>query len=340
MFNCFKKNKVYIDYDNNYCEIICDNNGIIKYTNDNFLSQTMYKKEIIINRNISILFNKFIGYYLENIIYDKFILLDKLEQQTNIIKFEIKLKKRLQIIYNILREPIYVKVLLFFFDNNQFTLRFIIINDELSNENIYSNKLIYNNFLYELSITKTKIVIIAIDFIDSTKILVNNGVLNYFTINKQFHNDIIKLIKKNYYPYIFIHEILGDSFILVTNFDINLIIPFIGNIIIVFLVELINLTKNYINIRIGITYDYINYVFIDSNLRFFGEAINMASRLENQCINNYEVNCCCDFMNKLINETPKIVNNLDVESVETEIKGFGKKQFYKIKNIISINRVI
>jgi Adenylate and Guanylate cyclase catalytic domain len=146
-------------------------------------------------------------------------------------------------------------------------------------------------------------------------------------LSKRFYNDVIQIIKTKYYPYIYIYEIVGDSFVFMINADWIYSVPFIPAIIgLKFSRDLINKTKTYVDIRTGIAYGKILYGKIGNNLRLFGQTMNMASRLENIAeIQNITVST--DFWNKLILEL-NILKSIDkLDLIDFKIKNMTLKGF-------------
>ena len=68
--------------------------------------------------------------------------------------------------------------------------------------------------------SKLKVVIICIDFVDSTATLISQGGSLLSIDNSiKFHKAIVQLIRNVYYPFIYLHEVIGDSFIIALNAD-------------------------------------------------------------------------------------------------------------------------
>jgi len=328
ILNICKKNKVYPTH---YL-IKCNYNGYIIDINEATLILLLYEKHNIINKFIGILMSPFMNYLHKNILLPNYLKMNNIEKNIIHLFLDGLSNKRPLIIYNILNEPIYI-LLSVKFTKTDFDIIFTVIND-IDNANIYTKYINSNNNSSDFKLTKKKLVIIAIDFINSTSLLLNEGVLNYIDINKNFHNDIIYIIKKYYYPYIYIYEIIGDAFIIILNAEWNFnITRYTTSLALSFISELIKLTTKYINIRCGITYDNIYYGYIDHNLRLFGKSIIIATRLEALCNDN--INCDTNFLNKLFDEKIFTKNNIIVTNKNDNLKGFGNVNYHTI-NILSI----
>ncbi len=287
----------------------------------------------------------FISYLHKKILIPKYNNLGHIEKK--LVKMTLKgIKyKRPLIVYDKNKNPIHVNLYLDV-DN--------IINEKNNIEHIFSVyfefiKIPENNIMYtpeinlknknnEFVLTKNKIVIVSIDFKDSTKFLVDIGTIKVIETYKQFHMDVIELIRSKYYPYIYIHEIIGDCFIIVSNIDWSFNMPkYCASLMISFIFDLYNITKKYIGIRIGLAYGHLYWGYMDHNLRFFGIPINLASRLENVCCNN---SVCCDenFLNKLIGEN--LFEKIVYTNQFAELKGFGLTNYHCISLESEINNNI
>ncbi len=217
---------------------------------------------------------------------------------------------------------------------------------KIKNNNSINNMFFANSpsVSTDFNITKNDIVLICIDFINSTQMLLNLGTNHMIKISKSFYNDVIELIKRKYYPYIYIYEIVGDSFMFIINADwtynIEMICATIG---MNFVKNLIKKTESYVQIRVGISYGKLSYGKIGNNLRLFGQIVNMSSRLESISMPKIIVTSS-EFWNKFINEIKLIKlikNNMDtIEHVQKdiELKGFGIKKciFVDVHNIESL----
>jgi hypothetical protein len=181
-------------------------------------------------------------------------------------------------------------------ENNLETLDNILIN----NPNITDDLLKFQQ-------SDQSVIIIIIDFIDSTNMLIKNGTNNFINICIKFNTDILSLIYN--YKIIKIYEIVGDSYILTINFPYIVKTKQPASMAINFCKELINVSKEYIHIRIGITYDKIYYGIINNHIRIFGESICLASRLENKAYINHII-CCANINSQLIIENNKFKFNI------------------------------
>lgn len=344
MFNCciFNKHQIFTDTPITYV-INCNDDGYIIDIDDATLSLLMYEKQNLLTKFIGILMSPFMNYLHKNVLLPKYKNLNNIKKNIAHIFLSGKSAKRPLIIYNILKEPIYILLSVNFMKFG-FNISFVVC-DDIANKYIYSKKICSTNNSFGFKQTNNKLVIISIDFINSTEQLISNGVLNYININKRFHNDIITKIKRYYYPYIYLHEIIGDAFILLLNADWTFNIPrYTTSLALLFIYELIQITNEYIKIRCGVVYDNVHYGHIDNNLRLFGKAINTAARLESACESEYEINCDNNFVNTLFEEKIFKMTNLLITPKEGILKGLGMVKYNTInvhqKNMTEISEMV
>jgi class 3 adenylate cyclase len=182
--------------------------------------------------------------------------------------------------------------------------------------------------------SKSKVVVICIDFIDSTATLISQGGSLLSIDNSiKFHKEIVKLIRNVYYPFIYLHEVIGDSFIIALNTDWAYTSDFFCcSLALSFIFDLVHNTNHFVEIRTGMAYGTLHYGTIGSTFRFFGKPVNMASRLENKCLVN-EIIICKDFYNKLIlcmEYISTTIPKTEIIKQSINLKGFGDTECYKI----------
>lgn len=298
--------------------------GNIIYLSNELVILLEYNYYELINKFIGILMNKCTSLYFLKIFLKNY-------NNKKYIETELLSNNNIKLYNKNNREIIFIIDNLEYNDDNIFNLtlninQFINLNKYeylylyFYKEYILSNKFIesYNN-----------IVMISIDVINST-LLVNNNVENYINIYKILHKNIIHLLKNIYYPYIYIHEILGDSYIFISNFEIVNNTSICTSLCYNFIKDLNNLIKEFIRIRIGMVYGKIFYGLIDNNIRLFGENINKVNRLQSNCIQN-NILVCENFYEKLIDE----INIFDIKYIIKKdnicLKGFDQTTCYHIE---------
>lgn len=303
--------------------IICDKNGIINDISQSVIQILFYDKNELIGNSVCILMNK-LNAYLHNKCY--FLRYHQTSDLcNNAIRYKLK-QPRDTIIYNKYNRPLYVLFTVEKYNDNSTIIT--ILNNKSNIDNnmfLYLHKIGLKNRDFIKS--SNNIIIIMIDFINSTQILVNEGITNTINIQSSFYEDVIHLLKNYFYPYIYIHEILGDSYVFVINAEwTNTITEYCTSIAFDFVNRLYNSTKYYINFRTGITYGKIHYGIIDNHFRFFGENINLSSRLCNICEIG-KIVTDTSFYDKLLDESLiEITSNIIV----CRPKGFGLVNCYSI----------
>ena len=102
-------------------------------------------------------------------------------------------------------------------------------------------------------------------------------------LNKRFFDDIVSIITDYFYPYINIHEVIGDCFVLILNAEWSYTCPqFCASLAMDFLNRLYHRTESYVSVRTGVSYGKVIHGFIGTSLRFFGNPMHVAARLEGQ----------------------------------------------------------
>lgn len=292
-----------LEINNNILIITVNSDNNIININRNYY-QLHYLEDELINKNLNTILTE-----LYTIIYKNILI----SNENDII---ILLDKN--------KNPHYYTIDLVYYNNNN---KIIILNKKM--DTINYNLHTYNKINEDFNKTKNNIIIICIDFINSTQLINKIGTENCINIHKQYYFTIIKLLDNIYYNHIFIHEIIGDSFVLVMNHDNNYNIEkYCTSICLYFLYELTKLTEKFINTRIGITFDTAYCGYINNNFRIFGNGINLASRLQSSTSHN-NILFCNNFYNKLKMEK-ELYNKLILNIIELELKGFNKKLYYKI----------
>lgn len=313
-------------------QILCDKDGIILHVDDNILKLLTYDLDEIIGKFIGIIMTPFLSYIHSHIILPKYTKLNLVEKKVVDVFISGLKIKRPMIIFDSKSSPVYVNLFVQVFSSlstYKFQLNFEPIK-KIDNSLIYTHELYIKYKTTKFVTTKNKIVIVSIDFRNSTEYLVKNGTVNTIELYKKFHCDVLKLLKNNYYPYIYIHEIIGDCFVIVCNIDWAITIPkFCASIIMSFLTELYKVSYKYIGIRVGISYDKIYWGYIDNNLRLFGIPMNISARLENVCVSN-NISCDNNFFDKLKEEQLFDTSTLEYSKKSTYLKGLGIYEYISI----------
>jgi len=331
----------------NLYSILCDNNGLIEDVTHDML--------VLLHCNIDTIKGKFIGSIMslymsmihKQFFIDNFNTCSVLERNQIENRLKRGHRKRPILIYDIEGGSHTVGLSIIYnicpFDTNknpfsttsinlskQFYLIFDLIDEPL--DLFYTYIPMVNDGIFTES--KSKVVLICIDFVDSTATLISQGgALLSIDNSIKFHKAIVQLIRNVYYPFIYLHEVIGDSFIIALNIDwVYTSEVFCASLAISFIFDLVHNTKHFVEIRTGVAYGTLHYGTIGSTFRFFGKPINMASRLENKCLVN-EIIIGKDFYNKLNLEMEYISTTIPASKIIKQtlnLKGFGDTECYKI----------
>lgn len=326
--------------------ILCNKEGLILNVTDPLLERLKYNFETLNSQFIGILMSEFMSMLHQKYYIPMFNRIEGIERN----RIENKLKnlhhKRSLIIYDIDRKAHYVRVSIErltldspMIDNeaefhnpmrdSDFLIQFHFINE--------TEKLFYTQTPMEASkifkLNKTNSVIIMIDFVHSTELLHEKGAVSLIDVSIRFHAAITDLIRNKYYPFIYLHETVGDSFVMALNTDWTYNTEqFCASLAVNFAFDLIQATREFIKVRTGIGYGKIHYGTIGSSFSFFGFPMNIAARLENKCKEN-EINICKALYDKLCGEllTLKMDSYKDIIVKQKDtLKGFGDTEYYSI----------
>lgn len=314
-----------------YLLIVSNDDGYIEDINKEFEIKTGINKSSLIGKFIGSVMNPFTSYLHKNFHIPKIQNFSKKNINVDIMDTKTKPFIIFDAKGKILRYSLEVKLIL-----GKIYMKFfdLTLSDNSHMYTSLSKTLNSTSMQQKFKESQRKMIIISLDFVNSTNLLVNKGVEESININEKFHKIVIDIIESYFYPYIYIHEILGDCFTFILNADWTYNIErFCSSLCLYFMNMLYKKTKNLIPIRLGVTYDTIHYGFIDHNLRFFGESINLAARFEHECTENNIV-CNEAFINKIESEG---LIEFETVSIHKELKGFGDTNcFFISQNTINV----
>ena len=314
----------------------CDENGIIIDISPKLLEILLYKKKLIIGQFIGVIMSPFMNYLHKNIFLRRYAELSNIQKNIINIMLSGKTKKRPLIIYNAIGEPIYINLSVKYkFNKKIFKASFDIIKDNIENifysNTIFNNKLITNDFKK----SENRFVIITIFLKSKKNIPISSHILNMIYINKKFYNDLINIIQKYYYPYIYIHDIFDDSFRIILNADWTYnILSYVASLTLSFIINLVTVVTEYVNINIGITYDNIYYGSIDNKIKIFGNAKYLSQRFATICKNNFLV-CDVNYYDKLLSENIYFPYELNQDRKICYFDGFSNVQYSEL-NLLNL----
>ena len=317
--------------------ILCDNNAMIECVSNDMLSLLKFDIDTIKHRFIGVIMSLYMSMLHKQFFIGNFNSCGAIERNKLENKLKIGHRKRPILIYDIdgKSHTVYLSILYnkcpaIPLDtlSKRFYLKFDIIDEPI--ELFYTRTPSDDAFKESVS----KIIIICVDFIDSTAILTTTGgTLLSIDNSIKFHKAIITLIRNVYYPFIYLHEVIGDSFIIALNTDWAYTSEKIcASLAINFIFDLVQNTRDFVKIRTGVSYGGLHYGTIGSTFRFFGKPINMASRLENKCQEN-EIVIDEECYNKLVLEMKYIDTTISIDSIiktKFYLKGFGNTDCFII----------
>jgi hypothetical protein len=306
IFQLFKKtNKV---ADEPHYEIMCDTNGIIVDVTNDVVQLLGFEKQVLLSSFIGRIMSPFLSYIHSNVLLPKYHSANNIQKNIIHLFLSGKTVKRPLIIYTITRAPIYVKLYIRL-TNKHFHIQFSIKND-LRNSSVYLQNNINDGFIVNDRFKKTKnsVVQISLDFkTESTK---PNTTLGEIELHNKFHDDIIKILKSYYYPYLYIYEITNEHYMFVLNVEwLFHTTGWCASLAISFLRHVYLETQEYCSFRAGVTYNALYWGFIDNKMRLFGNEYALSHKLRCQLL-QYEIAVDCNFWDKLDSENIYSQNNV------------------------------
>jgi class 3 adenylate cyclase len=306
--------------------ILCDNAGIIRSVTDPLLQRLNYNAKTLEGEFIGILMNDFMSMLHKQYFINTFHKSEGVQRNRLENKMKALHSKRSLIIYDIDGAAHNVEVSIEHRDTNFIiTFSFITAGDALLYSKIPTDK----DLPFKLN--KSDAVIIKIDFVNSTDLLNNKGVVALIDTSVRFHRTVLELIRSKYYPFIYLHEVIGDSFVLVLNTDWTYNSEkFCASLAINYIYDLVHATRNFVKIRTGVGYGQLYYGTVGTTFNFFGFPLNIAARLEAICVEN-EINICEKLYNKLSDELNVFrISERICKKNAALLKGFGQTVYYSI----------
>ena len=262
--------------------MICDTYGIIESVDDECRNVLGYNEDELEGQFLGTIMSPFLSFFHKHYLLPMYRSMSDEQKQVSHMYLSGKtVKGKPLIIYTKTKEPLCVHLNVLY-QEGFFRL---VIHDivHMNSNQIYTSD-INPPELSKFVESKNDMVVIGIDMKESTAYLMEHGPSELIRIHIEFHEKIVSLIKSQYYPYLYIHEIMGDGFMLVMNIEWGYTLPrFCASMTYFFLTQLYKLTKDIIPFRAGVCYGKLHYGYLDNHLRFFGETIHRASRYESVC---------------------------------------------------------
>lgn len=315
-------------------EIICDANGMIITATDDVFELLLYDRNILLNQFIGTIMSPFMEYIHRTILFPRYQSATPLQKNIMHVFLLGKTSKRPLIIYNVNRHPISVEISVKPISGGNFSLKLNVVND--NNISMYlQNSTNLSTIPSTFKQSKDKIITITLDFKNQSKYLTDYGPLKVIELHTKFRDDLIEILKRNYYPYIYIYEMTNDSCVLILNASWTFnITRYSASLAVCFLNELYHTTRPYVSVRAGVTYDSLYYGTLDGHLRFFGVPFDLSSKYRNQCDEN-EICVDDNFTRKLVNEKVFSKEDLNLYSRTFYIDGLQHRN----SNFIDITKI-
>jgi hypothetical protein len=307
IFSCFKKNShLTVSTYEQSNEICCDINGFIINVSNDVLSTLLYERNMLVGQFIGIIMSPFMSYIHSTILLPKYKTASKFERNIMHIFLNGKTIKRPLIIYTIMKKPLYVTLSVTVHKNSEqntfFKLEFKVV-DDFCDSSVFLTSQLSSKLFARFRQTKNPLIMANVEFTNNAKYITDHSEMKDIDICLNFQQDVIRIIKQHFYPYIYIYETSNRGCVIVSNLCCTYNMPrFCASLIICLLYNIQSVTDKYATLRVGLTYEkgYIGSTANDQ-IRIFGRVYDNAFANMINCGAN-EVCCSGDFMNKLINE--------------------------------------
>ena len=310
--------------------MICDTYGIIQSVTDECKTILGYKENELEGQFMGIIMSPFLSFFHKQYLLPMYRSMSEEQKQVSHTYLSgKKVEEKPLIIYTKSKDPLCVHLNVFHQDDGLFRL---VIHDILymNSNQIYTSD-INPPEVSDFVESKNDMVVIGIDMKESTTYLMEHGPSELIRVHIAFHEKIVYLIKSKYYPYLYIHEIMGDGFLLVLNIEWSYQFPrFCASMTYCFLTDLYEITKDLIPFRAGVCYGKLHYGYLDTHLRFFGETIHRASRYESVCKPGSFTSDRI-FYEKMVSEGMIVSITHHIETVP--LRGLGDQEIFHIKYV-------
>ncbi len=298
MWNCLSRKPVYTRDTRN--EIICDLSGNIISINDDAQSLLLYERPLLIGKFIGVIMSPFMAYLHYTVLFPKYRNSSPFQKNVIHLFLAAKTMKRPLLIYDIHKNPLFVSISVAL-HSETWILSFDVIQDT-NNLSVYLQMRRDRNPPIDFTLTNNYLVIIAMDYMNTSKYITDYSELNKIELHKRFHNDLVRILKTFFYPYINIYEIRNTGCILVANACWTYNMPrYCASLVMSFLREFYNQTCSYITLRAGVAYEKAYVGYIDTILRLFGKPMEMSAKYMEACGEN-EICIDLDLLDKIKRE--------------------------------------
>lgn len=179
--------------------------------------------------------------------------------------------------------------------------------------------------------TSNDIICIMMDMANSTEY---GRTKSSYLVGELYHNvykEIDEIITDIYYPYVYVHETCGDSFVIILNMPFMRCHPQSYELSVNICIDILKKVNRSLlgekspslYLRCGIAVGELSYGVIDGKtFRVFGNTINLASRLESMCEYNH-INLSKEIYSK-------IRSKASYDMKDGICKGIGKCKYYSV----------
>lgn len=287
--------------------IVCDLNGYIKSVSVDALSVLAYEQEsMLIDIFIGIIMSPFMSYIHSTVLLPKYKSASKFERNVMHLFLNGKTTKRPLIIYTSTRNPIYVSISVTVItdenSNTLFKLKFDVI-DDFKNSTVHLSCSLNPKLFQQFRQTKNNIIFANIEYRNKSKYITDRSEILEINLNIRFQDDIIAIIKRDFYPYIYVYEMTNHGCVVVSNLCVTYNMPrFCTSLMVCFLKKIYETICDYATIKAGVSYEkaYIGAISNDQ-IRLFGRAYDEAMRNCELC-SPYEACVSDEFIYKLNQE--------------------------------------
>jgi hypothetical protein len=209
-------------------------------------------------------------------------------------------------------------------NNTLFKLKFEVI-DDFKNATVHLSCNLSPKLFSQFRQTKNKIIFATIEYRNKSKYITDRSEISEINLNIRFQDDIIEIIKRNFYPYIYVYEMTNHGCVVVSNLCATYNMPrFCTSLMVCFLKKMYETMCDYATIKAGVSYEkaYIGAIANDQ-IRLFGRAYDEAKRNCEMC-SLYEACVSDEFIYKLNQE--KVYNDEDTIYTKKKYNDDNTKQ--------------
>lgn len=280
--------------------MICDENGIILEVDSSMAFDLMYTKDELVGKFVGIIMSKFMSNMHQHCLLKEYHSLPPSDKEHCNKLLSGKMSKRPLIIYTKSKQPIYVNLSVVKENNQTFSIDYIITKN--NNNNILYTSSVGPPNTNEFVESKIDMMVISIELKNV------NDTNESIKVYSFFQENLMEIIKLEYYPYLYIYEIMDKRFVLIMNLEWSYHLTSVcASTVYSFLQKLYKRVNEIVDFSTGVAYGKLHYGYLDNHLRFFGKTIDRSARYESVSDTN---SFCTDkaFYKKLVTETQKSVN--------------------------------